>query len=86
MKATIENPLTFLINERKNREMFSSFNHLIDKISKANNDKELRQISKNEFSKYFDIGFGGNHMWVHQNKQKGKQYINTSKRILFVEF
>lgn len=88
MKAIIENPLTFLINKRKNEEMLCSFNHLLDAITSS---KDLEELKKNvatslpyKHVKYFNVGFGSGHMWLHQSEQKGEHHVNPDKRILIV--
>jgi hypothetical protein len=90
MKPVIENPLSFLVNKRKNEEMLCSFNHLLDAITSS---KDLDELKKNvatslpyKHVKYFDVGFGSNHMWMHQSELEGEYNINSGKRILIVNF
>ena len=90
MKAVIENPLTFLVNSRRNKEMLCSFNSILEAITTSDTVEELKEnvlkVIPYYNIKYFDVGFGSNHMWVHQSKQEGNASVNTEKRILFVEF
>lgn len=93
MKAIIENAVLFLEHDGMDYDMLVAFNTLLQIISRSKDEKDLRlqmsHISDSTHKVYFKWGFGGNHMWVHQNKIEADYngtYINDSKRIIFVKF
>lgn len=80
MKAIIEN---FVQNMQyvDTRDLLLQFNDILEVINESNDEKTLRyEIYKlqSTYSMGFLIGFGANHMWVHQEGFK--------ERLLIVEF
>lgn len=91
MEAVIENSPILMSNDSRNYNMLIGFNDILTTISKSKNEDELRKNMAENIGKfrYFKWGFGGNHMWVHQNNIKSDEsskYIDESKRILIVRF
>ena len=91
MKAIIENrvmqPQGFNNVELTN-EVNNEFVKIINLISLSKNSGALRthftgwKDYKAQTLKHFKIGFGGNHMWVHQIIDN----VVCTDRIIFVEF
>lgn len=78
MKAIVENPLNTQI-----REEVIIFVSILNIVTTCNNEKELREaMSRYErihnSGRFFNYGFGSNHMWVCQT--------GGSERLIFVEF
>ena len=82
MTATIENSFCFdsLMETSDFRHLMQEFNRLLIAITISKDEKMLREFVKTEFNKprFFNIGFGGSHMWVKQ--------INQKERLLIVYF
>jgi hypothetical protein len=76
MKATVEN---MLVNAKTVEVM--EFVEILNLITNSDNEHQLR-TSMSLYSseiKYFEYGFGKNHLWVIRKGGDGK-------RIIFVEF
>lgn len=84
MKAIIENSLTTTDSDHSRMTcsevsfLFYEFNHILQSITMARNENELRKHMKSINYEYFTYGFGSSHMWVNQ--------IDKDIRIIFVEF
>jgi len=74
-------------NDDRNYNMLCSFNYLVQLIKSCKNENELRHKLKDFKDRYFKVGFGSSHLWVHQNNiSSDGANVNESERILFVEF
>ena len=88
MKATIENSVLFANSDSLTLSILSEFNMILQAITQAKDETELRTDMQNLKPKYFNFGFGSIHMWVHQLPIKQEDIINENlfdKRIIFVE-
>jgi len=59
------------------------FTKICNAIVKSNSESELRNNMKSVECRYFTYGFGSSHMWV---KHKADHRIETSERLIFVEY
>ena len=85
MKATIEHPVTYLDSDILNHSMLCSFNNILENIILSKDETELRKNVKE--SRYFKVGFGSHHLWVHQKSVlHDMSNIDETKRIIIVEF
>jgi hypothetical protein len=84
MNATIENSFCFdgifKYGDGSMSHLLKEFIQLLIAITISKDEKMLRNFIKSEFSKseFFNIGFGGSHMWIKQ--------INNNNRLLIVYF
>jgi len=84
MKATIENSFCFdgifKYGDGSMSHLMQEFNRLLIAITISKDENMLRNFIKSEFTncEFFNIGFGGSHMWVKQ--------INSNERLLIVYF
>ena len=84
MNATIENSLKKPFNDSL-FSIFKQFNRILEVINESTDETTLREnmkelhedLMKRKEDIYFTWGFGGNHMWVHQDGVKD--------RLLFVQ-
>jgi hypothetical protein len=91
MVAKIEKSLIFMEDDSRNHNMLVAFNYILQAITTARTEDGLRNNMDNvipyHYSRYFNYGFGLNHMWVHQkNIKTDKSHVNEGERILIVEF
>lgn len=89
MNATVENSPVFLDNDNKDYSMLVAFNNILEDVTRAKNEEELKRFMDCSFhnnSRYFKIGFGSNHMWVTQKCIKNDVEINNEVRIIIVNF
>ena len=91
MEAIIENSVIFMEDDERNHNMLISFNYILQAITTAKTEKDLRNNMDNvipfHYSRYFNWGYGSNHMWVHQKQVPSDGVtIDESQRILIVEF
>lgn len=91
MKAIIENSVIFMNDDERNHNMLTSFNYILQAITTAKTEEDLRNNMDNvipyQYSRYFNWGYGSNHMWVHQKKVPSDGVvIDETQRILIVEF
>lgn len=81
MKAQIESRINYM--ELEKLEVLVS---ILNRINACGNESELRDAFSGKkvdwYKIYFEWGFGGGHMWVHE-KVDGKV---PGKRLIFVEF
>ena len=93
--ANIENSLIFHESDSHNDSMFSNFNMILQTITSSKSREDLEKKMSVLFKghatkKYFEFGFGGNHMWLKQNSIKtylsDEVGTNFDNRILIYKF
>jgi hypothetical protein len=86
MKATIEKSVIFMEDDERNHNMLTEFNYIIQAITTANSLESLKMNMKTSCGKrYFDYGFGGSHMYVHQKDVSSDlSNVDESERIIIV--
>ena len=88
MKAQIETTIQMpqgMQSAQVKAEMLGYFAAILNAIQLAQNERELRHYMNNVLlidKTYFEFGFGGSHMWVHQVIDGQTQ----PNRLIFVQF
>ena len=75
-------------NNGRNTNMLLFFNMILQGITKSKDENELvHRMGKIGWTRYFEYGFGSDHLWVHQkNVGSDSSKVDEKVRVLIVDF